>query len=411
MTGWRAIYRYIKENGKRKEGPNLNCNLNRAWAEIHLDNIEHNVREVVKRVGKMTEIMAVVKADAYGHGVFETVPTLIESGASRLAVSMLDEAIQLREFGIKVPILVLGYTEPSRAEDIINYNITQTVFSHELAQALSDAAVKLGRQAKIHIKIDTGMSRVGFAPGYGAVKDVVRISELPGIIIEGLFSHFASADEVDREYTMLQFERFESIVQELNRIGILIPVKHIANSAAIIQYPNLHLNLVRPGVILYGLYPSDEVDKSLIDIRPAMELKAKVVMVKEVEEGTPVSYGRTFVTKRRSRIATLPIGYADGYSRLLSNKGRVLIHGEYAPIVGNICMDQCMVDVTDIKKEVKTGDEAVIFGAQGNNEITVDEIARLCNTINYEIVCLIGKRIPRVYLRGGEVVNVVNYLI
>jgi len=358
----------------------------------------------------MTEIMAVVKADAYGHGVFETVPTLLENGASRLAVSMLDEAIQLREFGIKVPILVLGYTEPSRAEDIIKYNITQTVFSHELAKALSDAAVKLGRQAKIHIKIDTGMGRVGFKPGYGAVKDVVRISELPGIIIEGLFSHFASADEADPEYTRLQFERFESIVQELNRIGILIPVKHIANSAAVIQYPNLHLNMVRPGIILYGLYPSDEVDRKLIDIRPAMELKAKVVHVKEVEEGTPISYGRTFVTKRKSRIATLPIGYADGFSRLLSNKGRVLIHGQYAPIVGTICMDQCMVDVTDIDGEVKTGDEAVIFGVQGNNRITVEEIAELCNTINYEVVCLIGKRIPRVYLRGGKVVNVVNYL-
>jgi len=389
----------------------LNGNFYRAWAEINLDNIAHNVREVSKRVGKMTEIMAVVKADAYGHGVFETVPTLLENGASRLAVSMLDEAIQLREFGVKVPILVLGYTEPSRAEDIIKYNITQTVFSHELAEALSDAAVKMGKQARIHIKIDTGMTRVGFKPGYGAVKDVVRISELPGIIIEGLFSHFASADETDREYTMLQFERFESIIQELNRIGVLIPVKHIANSAAVIQYPNLHLNMVRPGIILYGLYPSDEVDRSSIDIRPGMELKARVVLVKEVEEGTPVSYGRTFVTKRKSRIATLPIGYADGYSRLLSNRGRVLIHGQYAPIVGNICMDQCMVDVTDIDEEVKTGDEAVIFGVQGKNEITVDEIAKLCNTINYEVVSLIGKRIPRVYFKGGKVVNVVNYLI
>lgn len=390
----------------------LNSNdMYRAWAEINLDNIEHNVREVARIVGKMTEIMAVVKADAYGHGVFETVPTLLENGAGRLAVSMLDEAIQLREFGVKVPILVLGYTDPSRAEDIIRYNITQTVFSHELAKALSDAAVKLGKPAKIHIKIDTGMSRVGFMPGYSAVKDVVRISELPGIIIEGLFSHFASADEAEREYTMLQFERFESIVQELNRIGILIPVKHIANSAAIIQYPNFHLNMVRPGIILYGLYPSDEVDKSVIDLRPAMELKAKVVLVKEVEAGTPVSYGRTFITKRKTRIATLPIGYADGYSRLLSNRGRVLIHGQYAPVIGNICMDQCMVDVTDIKGEVKTGDEAVIFGVQGSSRITVEEIAKLCNTINYEIVCLIGKRIPRVYLRGGKVVNVVNYLI
>lgn len=385
--------------------------LNRAWAEINLDNIEHNVKEVAKRVGKMTEIMAVVKADAYGHGVFETVPTLLESGASRLAVSMLDEAIQLREIGVKVPILVLSYTDPARAGEIIQNNITQTVFSHDLAQALSKTAVKLNKPAKIHIKIDTGMARVGFQPGYCAVKDVVQISNLPGIIIEGLFSHFASADEADRDYTYVQYERFESIIQELNRIGILIPVKHIANSATIIQYPIFDLDMVRPGIILYGLYPSDEADKNVIDLKPAMEFKAKIVMVKEVDEGTPVSYGRTFVTSRKSRIATIPIGYADGYSRLLSNRGRVLIHGHYAPVVGRVCMDQCMVDITDIPEDVRTGDEAVIFGKQGNREITVDEVAALSQTINYEVVCLIGKRVPRVYLKGGKVVNVVNYLL
>lgn len=388
----------------------MNTRFYRAWVEINLDHIEHNVKEIAKRVGKMTEIMAVVKADAYGHGVFETVPTLLESGASRLAVSMLDEAIQLREIGIKVPILVLSYTEPVRAEEIIEHGITQTVFSHDLAQALSKAAVKLGKQARIHIKIDTGMTRVGFTTGYSAVKDVVEISKLPGIIIEGLFSHFASADEAEREYTLLQYERFESILQELNRIGILIPVKHIGNSGAILQYPTLDLDMVRPGIILYGLYPSDEVDKKVLDLKPAMSFKARVVMVKDVEPGVPVSYGRTHITKRKSRVATIPIGYADGYSRLLSNRGRVLIHGEYAPVIGRICMDQCMVDVTDIPGEVKTGDEAVIFGVQGNREITVDELAALYQTINYEVVCLIGKRVPRVYLKDGKVLNVVNYL-
>lgn len=388
----------------------MSVKLNRAWAEINLDNIAHNVREVVKKVGKMTEVMAVVKADAYGHGVRETVPTLLENGATRLAVSMLDEAIQLREMGITVPVLVLSYTDPVRAEEIINYNITQTVFSHDLAQALSKAAVKLGKQAKIHIKIDTGMSRVGFQPGYKAVKDVVEINSLPGIVIEGLFTHFASADEADREYTKLQYWRFESIVNELNRIGILIPVKHISNSAAIIQYPNLCLDMVRPGIILYGLYPSKEVDRSLIDLKPAMQLKAEVILVKEVDAGIPISYGRIYETKRKSKIATLPVGYADGYSRLLSNRGRVLIHGEYAPVVGRICMDQCMVDVTDIPG-VKTGDEAVLIGRQGNNEITADEVAELSGTINYEVVCLIGKRIPRVYIKDGKVSNVVNYLI
>jgi alanine racemase len=389
----------------------LNRKMNRAWAEINLDNIAYNVRQVKRRIGKMTEMMAVVKADAYGHGVIETVPTLLENGVSRLAVSMLDEAIQLRELGIKVPILVLSYTDPVRVEEIIKYNITQTVFSHDLPRALSKAAVKMGREARIHIKIDTGMTRVGFKPGYGAVKDVVEINSLPGIIVEGLFSHFSSADEEDSGFTMAQYERFESIVNELNRIGIIIPVKHIANSAAVIRYPNLDLNMVRPGIILYGLYPSVELNNSTIDLKPAMELKANVILVKDVEANVPVSYGRTYFTKEGATVATLPIGYADGYSRLLSNRGMVLINGEYAPIIGSICMDQCMVDVTGIKHVVKTGDEAVLIGSQGGNTITADEIANLTNTINYEVVCLIGKRIPRVYIKGGEVVKVVNYLI
>lgn len=393
-----------------KVGVVLDIKLNRAWAEINLDNIAHNVRAVAKNVGKMTEIMAVVKADAYGHGVMETIPTLIENGASRLAVSMLDEAIQLREIGVTVPVLVLNYTDPVRAEEIINNNITQTVFSHDLAQALSKAAVKLGKQARIHIKIDTGMSRVGFQPGYKAVKDAVEINNLPGIVIEGLFTHFASADEVEREFTRLQFERFETIINELNRIGILIPVKHIANSAAIIKYPFICLDMVRPGIILYGLYPSKDIDRNCIDLKPAMELKARVILVKELDAGTPISYGRIYETTRKSIIATLPVGYADGYSRLLSNCGRVLIHGQYAPVVGRVCMDQCMVDVTDIPG-VKTGDEAVLIGHQGDNEITADEIADITGTINYEVVCLVGKRIPRVYIKDGKVFNVVNYLI
>jgi|LSQX01.2.fsa_nt_gb alanine racemase len=392
-------------------GLHLNSKMNRAWAEINLDNIAYNVRQVKRRIGKMTEVMAVVKADAYGHGVIETVPTLLENGVSRLAVSMLDEAIQLRELGIKVPILVLNYTDPVRAEEIIKYNITQTVFSHDLPRALSKAAIKMGKEARIHIKIDTGMTRVGFKPGYEAVKDVVEIYRLPGIVIEGLFSHFSSADEDEPGFTMMQYERFESIVNELNRIGIIIPVKHIANSAAVMRYPNLDLQMVRPGIILYGLYPSDQLKKTAIDLKPAMELKANVILVKDVEANVPVSYGRTYVTKRKTTIATLPIGYADGYSRLLSNRGRVLINGEYAPIIGTVCMDQCMVDVTDIKHAVRTGDEAVLIGSQGGNSITVDEIASLTNTINYEVVCLIGKRIPRVYIKGGEVVKVVNYLI
>jgi alanine racemase len=385
--------------------------LNRAWAEINLDNIAHNVREIRKIVNKRAEVMGVVKADAYGHGVMEVTRTLLDNGVSRLAVSMLDEAIQLRRNGIDIPILILSYTDPVRAEDIINYNVTQTVFSHDLAEALSDAAVRLGHKVKVHIKIDTGMTRVGFMPGYNAVKNVVAISKLPGIIIEGLFTHFASADEKDKSYSYMQLERFMSICTELQRIGIHIPIKHVANSAAIIEFPEMHLDMVRHGIILYGYYPSSEVNKHKLLLKPAMTLKANVILVKEVENNTSVSYGRVFTTKRRSRIATIPIGYADGYSRLLTGKANVLINGELAPVVGTICMDQCMVDITDIDGNVKVGDEVVLFGKQMEKEIKVEELANLIGTINYEIISVVGKRIPRVYLHNGEISNVLNYLI
>ncbi len=389
----------------------MDYKFTRAWAEINLDHIAHNVREIRRLVGKRTEIMAVVKADAYGHGVLETVSTMVENGITRLAVSMLDEAIQLRKIGIELPILVLSHTSAQRADELIRYHITQTVYSHEMAKALSEEAQRQGTKLPIHIKIDTGMTRVGFLPGYSAVKDVVEIQKLPGIIVEGIFTHFATADEKDRNYTLHQIELFESIISELNRIGILIPIRHVSNSAAILQYPELTLDMVRAGVILYGIYPSDEVDRTVIDLKPAMILKANITHIKWVEEGTPISYGRKFMTTRRSRIATIPIGYADGYSRLLTGKSRVLVNGQYAPVVGSICMDQCMIDITDIIGEINVGSEVVLIGSQGEREITVDEIAGLIGTIPYEIVCIIGKRIPRVYFKDGQVVNVLNYLI
>jgi len=385
--------------------------LNRAWAEINLDNVAHNVREIRRIVNKRAEIMGVVKADAYGHGVMEITRVLLQNGVTRLAVSMLDEAIQLRKNGIDVPILVLSYTDPIRSEDIIKYDIIQTVFSYDLAKALSDAAVSLGTKVKIHIKIDTGMTRVGFMPGFNAIKNIIEISKLPGVIIEGLFTHFASADEEDKSYTYMQFERFMTICTELQRIGIHIPIKHVANSAAIIEFPEMHLDMVRPGIILYGHYPSEKVDKEKIDLKPAMTLKANVILVKDVEKNTPISYGRVFTTGRDSRIATIPIGYADGYSRLLTGKARVLVNGEFAPVVGTICMDQCMVDVTDLETNVKVGDEVVLFGKQGDREIRVEELASLIGTISYEILSVVGKRIPRVYLHEGKISNILNYLI
>ncbi|MCX8131264.1 MAG: alanine racemase [Clostridia bacterium] len=389
----------------------MDYKFNRSWAEVNLDNIAHNVREIRRITNKKAEIMGVVKADAYGHGVMEVARTLLGNGVTRLAVSMLDEAIQLRKNGISVPILILSYTDPRRAEEIIRHDVTQTVFSQDLAKALSDAAVKLERNVKIHIKIDTGMTRVGFMPGYSAIKNVVEISKLPGIIIEGLFTHFASADESDKSYTHMQFEKFMSICNELSRIGLYIPVKHVANSAAIIEFPEMHLDMVRPGIILYGMYPSSEVDAARIHLKPAMTLKANVILVKEVERDTSISYGRIFTTQRESKIATIPIGYADGFTRLMTNKAKVLINGELAPVVGKICMDQCMADITDTCKEVCVGDEVVIFGRQGEQEIKVEDLAAAIGTINYEVVCLIGKRVPRFYLQGGKISNVLNYLI
>ncbi len=385
--------------------------LNRAWAEIDLDAIAYNVREIKRLTGKRVELMGVVKADAYGHGVLEVIRTLLDNGITQLAVSMLDEAVQIRQLGIKVPILVLSYTDPARAEEIVLNDVTQTVFSHDIAKALSAASVKLGRNAKIHIKVDTGMTRVGFMPGYSAVKNIMEIGRLPGLTIEGLFTHFASADETERDYTMLQYERFMSICSELGRVGIHIPVKHVCNSAAIIQYPEMHLDLVRPGVILYGLYPSQQVDVGKIRLKPAMTLKANVILVKDVEQDTCISYGRTFRTSRPSRIATIPIGYADGYTRLLSNKGRMLVNGEFAPVVGRVCMDQCMIDVTDLKQELHVGDEVVVFGRQNGACISVDEVAADIGTISYEVICIIGKRIPRVYLKDGKICSVLNYLV
>ncbi len=385
--------------------------VNRAWAEIDLDAITHNVGEIRRKIGPHAEIMAVVKADGYGHGVLETAKTILEAGASRLAVSMLDEALQLRQLGVVAPILVLGHSNPRRASEIIKNGITQTVYGIDLAQSLSAAAIQEKMPANIHIKIDTGMSRIGLQPGYAAVKDIVAISRLPGIVLEGLFTHFSSADEENPEPTHGQFELFESILDELGRIGVYVPIRHAANSAAVLAFPGTVLDMVRPGIILYGLLPAKRMCRDDVQLRPAMSLKAYIIHVKEVQKGTSVSYGRKWTAERTSRIATLPIGYADGYSRSFGNHAKVLVNGQFAPVVGTVCMDQCMIDVTDITGEVHVGDVAVLFGTQNDGRIAVEELADIAGTIAYEIVCLIGKRIPRVYMKNGEMVHVHNYLI
>lgn len=389
----------------------------RTWAEVNLDNLAFNITKTRKVTSKNARIMAAVKADAYGHGVAGTVKTLLENGVDCLAVSMLDEAIQLRKNGINVPILVLNHTHPARAGEIIEYDITQTVFETSFARSLSEAAQASGTKVRIHVKIDTGMSRVGFAPGYNAVKCVVEMEKMKGLAVEGIFTHFATADDVDCSFTYIQFERFMSIITELGRIGIHIPIKHCANSAALLKFPEMHLDMVRPGIILYGLYPSDDpllrnsaiIGKDLF--RPVMEMKSSIIQIKEVEAGTSVSYGCTYKANRKTRLATIPAGYADGYSRLLSNKAKVLVNGQCAPVAGRICMDQCLIDITDIDGKVDTGDEVVLFGRQNNGFISVDELARMMSTINYELVCIIGKRVPRVYFKDGKVEEIVNYLL
>lgn len=353
-------------------------------------------------------IMAVVKANAYGHGSYEVSKAVIENGADYLAVAIIDEAIELRELGIDKPILILGYTPIEYVKEIVKYDLTQTVFELKYAYELSREAYNQGKKAKIHVKIDTGMGRIGYHDLGKAEEEIVEMSLLEGIYIEGIFSHFSSSDEKDKEYTLWQFKKFKEINERLSKHGVKIPVRHIANSAAIIDLPFTHLEMVRPGIILYGCYPSDEVEKKA-DLCSTMAIKARIVQLKDVSENEFISYNRTYKTSKRSKIATLPIGYADGLNRLLSNNHNVIIKGKYAPIVGKICMDQCMIDVTNING-VEVGDVAVLMGEEGNKSITPDDIAKKIKTISYEVFCGISRRVPRIYISNGKISKVQNYL-
>lgn len=382
----------------------------RTWAEVDLDAIAHNMREIRKITNPDSQIMAVVKADAYGHGFLEVTRTLLENGADRLAVAVLQEGKQLRSRGVTVPILMLGAAMENDIEDIINFDITPNVFSYEFAKAISYAAEQKEKITKIHIKLDTGMSRIGYVvsdDNSAIIDEIEKISKLPYIEIEGIFSHFSTSDEYDASYTKMQFDRFMNVINELIKRNIHIPIKHICNSAGIMMYPEMHLDMVRPGVILYGLYPSDEVDKSRLDLIPAMTLKSRITFVKEVEAGRGVSYGKEYITDKVTKIATVPIGYADGYLRKIAKQGKMIVNGAKVPIIGRICMDQCMIDVSDVHN-IERGDEAIIFGREG---ITIDDLASWLDTINYEVSCVIGKRIPRIYTKNGKAVKVLNYLL
>ena len=382
----------------------------RTWAEVDLDAIAHNIKEIRKITNPNAKIMAVVKADAYGHGFLEVAKTLLENGADRLAVAVLQEGKQLRSRGVTVPILILGASGEEAVEDLINFDITPSVFTYEFAKALSYDEERKEKVTKIHIKIDTGMSRIGFLAGENneeIVDEIIKISKLPYIEIEGIFSHFATSDEYDKSYTLLQYGRFMDVCNRLEEKGLNIPIKHICNSAGIMMYPEMHLDMVRPGVILYGMYPSDEVDKSRLDLIPAMTLKSTITHIKEVEPGRGVSYGKEYITDKKTKIATVPIGYADGYLRKLAKHGKMIVDGVKVPIIGRICMDQCMIDVTNVHN-IDKGDEVIIFGREG---VTVDDLAEWLETINYEVSCVIGKRIPRIYTKDGKAVKVLNYLM
>lgn len=386
----------------------MDINIRPVWAEVDLDCIEHNIREI-KKVVRDKKIIAVVKADAYGHGAVDIAPILIKEGADKLAVAVITEALELRKNDIQAPVLILGYTPINLAKDLLKYNIEQTVYTLEYAESLSSIAKEMGAALDIHIAVDTGMGRIGFIPDEKSIEEIVKISNIDNLNIKGIFTHFATADENDKEYTNLQMNKFKEFCEKLENLGVDLGDKHLSNSAAILDMEVAYFDAVRPGIILYGYYPSNEVKKDKIKLMPALTLKSNVVHVKELPEGEYISYGRTFKTNRISKIATLPIGYADGYSRALNGKAKVIINGKLAPVVGRICMDQCMVDVTDIGK-VSLDDEVILLGKQCDTKFDADDIAREIDTINYEIICMIGKRVPRLYKRGERVIKARNYL-
>lgn len=381
----------------------------RVLAIVDLDAIASNIKNIRAKVDKNSGIIGIIKADAYGHGSVETAKVLLDNGADWLAVAVVDEGLNLRKNGITAPILLLGYTPELRLNDVINNGFIQTVYSYDTAKKLSEAASALGKKAVIHIKIDTGMGRIGYRVNEESADEIVKISKLPNIDVNGMFTHFSTADEADKAYTLEQYNKFVKMNDMLEKRGLHIPVKHAANSAAIMDFDNMMFNMVRPGIILYGAYPSDEVKKENLLLSPAMSIKTHVSYVKDVNEGDSISYGRKYIAPSKRRIATIPVGYADGFIRAYSKGGKVLVRGEYAPIVGRICMDQFMVDVTDIDG-VEVNDEVVLIGKQGDKEITADFIASVLDTINYEVFCTLSKRVPRQYIQNGKIVKTIKYV-
>lgn len=381
----------------------------RVHANINLDTIRNNIIEIKKNLSSETHIMAIIKADGYGHGSVEVANALRGVGVHSFGVAIIEEGILLRRRGITKPILILGYTSKYQFAELIQYELSQTIFQFSMAKSVSEFAGLMDKKAVIHIAIDTGMNRIGFKPNQETISIIKKIIELPNIEVEGIFTHLANADEEDKTGALRQLKVFTDFLDQLSAQGINIPIVHTSNSAATIDLETSHFNMVRCGIATYGLYPSKEVSHDRFHLTPALQLKSHVVYIKTVGAGEGVSYNSTYITTRETVIATIPVGYADGYPRALSSKGRVLIHGQYAPILGRICMDQFMVDVTHIP-DIHQEDEVTLVGIDGENEITVEEVADLAGSFNYEFVCGLAKRVPRVYIENDEITRTVDYL-
>jgi len=377
-----------------------------TWVEINLDNLKNNIEEVRRVSGKKVLVTAVVKADAYGHGALGVIDTLLENGADRLAVARINEALEIRTKYKDVDILILGYTPNEYIKELIDNNITQTIYSKEQADYFNETASKLDKKLKVHIKIDTGMRRLGFK--WNNIDALVKLFDLKNLEFEGIYTHFAKADEEEKDFTVLQYNRYNKVIKALNDNKIKIPIKHVSNSAAIIDLPEFSYDMVRAGIMLYGLYPSDEVGRDSVSLRPVMTFKTKIAHIKDVDENEGISYGLIYTTDKKKRIATLPVGYADGYTRMLTSKSNVLLGANRRKVVGKICMDQMMIDLENSK--AKVGDEVVLFGKNDKATLPVEEIANLIETINYEMVCMISRRVPRVYIKNNEIINAIDNL-
>lgn len=381
--------------------------LKRTWSELNLDNLKHNLLKVKNILEPKCKLMCIVKADAYGHGDKIIAEQIIDYGADILGVSNIEEALSLRRQCIKIPILILGYTPPSFVDILFKYNIIQTIFCFDYAKKISDEATKQNITIKVHLKIDTGLNRIGFKikDNNSDFQQILNTYNLPSLDFLGIFTHFAVSDSKssdDEKYTINQFNIFKSICNRLTNLGINVGLRHCCNSAAIIKYPYMHLDMVRAGIILYGPYiPTN------LNFKPVMTLKTKISMIKNLYPGDYVSYGRRFMAKQNMKIATISVGYADGYNRLLSNLGVVSIKNQPAKILGSICMDQCMVDISNIEDNISEGDEVILFG---NNICNLNHIANLINTIPYELLCNISKRVPRLYIKDDKEYTFIDYI-